>query len=200
MLFFGDPFNGAPIKGYDGPRRTICNEGDLVCNGLPEIRPAHLDYERRTNEAATYLNGLQVAAAGVGDSTNSAATTPSATSDAGDAAATSMSSSENAAGMTSSSLASVSSMSRLMSTANAASLTSASMSSSLAATTSAAGSMSQASGMAASSAATSAAPAMTQASADSNEGGRIWSTKPLLAAILGVVAAVALFVDDAILA
>lgn len=44
MIVFGDPFQGSPIKGYNGPIETFCNEGDSVCTGNFELRPAHMSY------------------------------------------------------------------------------------------------------------------------------------------------------------
>jgi hypothetical protein len=58
---FGDPFQGAKIKGYDGPILTCelffasykrallihysdCNDGDSVCTGNFVISAAHLSY------------------------------------------------------------------------------------------------------------------------------------------------------------
>jgi hypothetical protein len=44
VVVFGDPFQGAPIKGYNGPIITYCNSGDYVCTGNFEISAAHLAY------------------------------------------------------------------------------------------------------------------------------------------------------------
>ena len=41
---FGDPFQGAPIKGYNGPILTYCKTGDGVCTGNFEISASHLSY------------------------------------------------------------------------------------------------------------------------------------------------------------
>ncbi|KAL9107092.1 MAG: hypothetical protein Q9227_007958 [Pyrenula ochraceoflavens] len=44
IVVFGDPFDGAPIKGYNGPVQTYCAAGDEVCDGEFEISAAHLSY------------------------------------------------------------------------------------------------------------------------------------------------------------
>ena len=44
MITFGDPFNGAPIKGYNGPIEIYCAAGDGVCTGNFELAAAHLSY------------------------------------------------------------------------------------------------------------------------------------------------------------
>jgi len=44
VLVFGDPFQGAKIKGYKGPIYTYCKNGDGVCTGNFEISPSHLSY------------------------------------------------------------------------------------------------------------------------------------------------------------
>jgi hypothetical protein len=44
VVTFGDPFQGAKIKGYDGPILTYCNAGDSVCTGNFVIGAAHLSY------------------------------------------------------------------------------------------------------------------------------------------------------------
>lgn len=44
VVVFGDPFQGAPIKGYTGPIITYCNDGDYVCTGNFVIGAAHLSY------------------------------------------------------------------------------------------------------------------------------------------------------------
>ncbi|TID26984.1 hypothetical protein E2P81_ATG01443 [Venturia nashicola] len=52
VLVFGDPFQGAPIKGYNGPIITYCNEGDYVCTGNFVVGAAHLSYTGSTAMAA----------------------------------------------------------------------------------------------------------------------------------------------------
>ncbi|KAE9972243.1 hypothetical protein EG328_005114 [Venturia inaequalis] len=52
VVVFGDPFQGAPIKGYDGPIITYCNEGDYVCTGNFVVGAAHLAYTGSTASAA----------------------------------------------------------------------------------------------------------------------------------------------------
>jgi len=44
VVTFGDPFNGAPIKGYNGPIAIFCNKGDGVCTGNFELAPSHISY------------------------------------------------------------------------------------------------------------------------------------------------------------
>jgi hypothetical protein len=44
VVTFGDPFNGAPIKDYNGPIEILCNKNDYVCTGNFELAPAHLSY------------------------------------------------------------------------------------------------------------------------------------------------------------
>jgi hypothetical protein len=44
VVVFGDPFQGAKIKGYNGEIVTFCNAGDNVCTGNFEIAPSHLSY------------------------------------------------------------------------------------------------------------------------------------------------------------
>ncbi|TID27977.1 hypothetical protein E2P81_ATG00730 [Venturia nashicola] len=44
VLAFGDPFQGSPIKGYDGPLVTYCKPDDGVCGGNFELSGAHLSY------------------------------------------------------------------------------------------------------------------------------------------------------------
>lgn len=58
--------NGAPIKGYNGPIRTICHDGDNVCGGYPDVGPQHLNYDMNTGAVAAYLNGIDVASSSVG--------------------------------------------------------------------------------------------------------------------------------------
>jgi hypothetical protein len=44
VVTFGDPFQGAPIKGYTGPITTYCKVADGVCGGNFELSAAHLSY------------------------------------------------------------------------------------------------------------------------------------------------------------
>ncbi|KAF2667083.1 cutinase-domain-containing protein [Microthyrium microscopicum] len=44
ILVYGDPFNGAKVKGWDGPIKTFCRESDAVCTGAFKIGTAHLSY------------------------------------------------------------------------------------------------------------------------------------------------------------
>lgn len=58
-MVFGDPFDGAPIKGYAGPIQTYCATGDEVCDGEFNISAAHLSYVGADTEAAvTYIVDL----------------------------------------------------------------------------------------------------------------------------------------------
>lgn len=45
MLAFGDPFNGAPIKGYPSEKiKTFCQDSDGVCQGKFAISGGHMAY------------------------------------------------------------------------------------------------------------------------------------------------------------
>jgi cutinase len=45
VAVFGDPFNGAPVKGIPRDRvKTFCNAGDGVCGGSFTITASHLSY------------------------------------------------------------------------------------------------------------------------------------------------------------
>jgi hypothetical protein len=52
VIVFGDPFQGAPIKGYSGPIVTYCNDGDFVCTGNFVVGTAHLSYVGSISNAA----------------------------------------------------------------------------------------------------------------------------------------------------
>jgi len=52
VVTFGDPFNGANIKGYSGPISIFCNPGDGVCTGNFEVALAHLSYGGSTGQKA----------------------------------------------------------------------------------------------------------------------------------------------------
>ncbi|KAI9659553.1 MAG: hypothetical protein M1821_001812 [Bathelium mastoideum] len=59
VVVFGDPFNGAPIKGYSGPIKTYCAAGDDVCDGEFVITAAHLSYVGvDTTEAVAYIQSV----------------------------------------------------------------------------------------------------------------------------------------------
>lgn len=59
MVVFGDPFDGAPIKGYSGPIKTYCASGDDVCKGEFSITLAHLSYVGAdTTAAVNYMASL----------------------------------------------------------------------------------------------------------------------------------------------
>jgi hypothetical protein len=44
VVIWGDPFQGALIKGYNGPIITYCASGDDVCTGNFVISFTHLAY------------------------------------------------------------------------------------------------------------------------------------------------------------
>jgi hypothetical protein len=52
VITFGDPFNGAVIKGYNGPIEIFCNTGDGVCTGNFEVGTAHMSYGSGTAKSA----------------------------------------------------------------------------------------------------------------------------------------------------
>jgi hypothetical protein len=58
---YGDPFNGAPVKGWNGPIKTFCRSSDAVCTGQFKIGTAHLAYSGSSDvsEGAEWL--VQVA-------------------------------------------------------------------------------------------------------------------------------------------
>jgi len=59
VLVFGDPFQGASIKGYNGPIITYCKKGDGVCGGNFEISASHLSYGGAdTTQAITAMKGI----------------------------------------------------------------------------------------------------------------------------------------------
>lgn len=59
VVVFGDPFDGAPIKGYSGPIKTYCATGDDVCEGEFVITAAHLSYVGAdTTNAVVYIGNL----------------------------------------------------------------------------------------------------------------------------------------------
>jgi hypothetical protein len=60
VVVFGDPFNGAPIKGYPSSKiKTDCISGDDVCTGEFTIGLGHLSYTLMdTTEAVSYIKGI----------------------------------------------------------------------------------------------------------------------------------------------
>jgi len=63
VVTFGDPFNGAPIKGYNGPIAIFCNRGDGVCSGNFELAPSHLSYGMDTSTTLGQKKLFEFAAA-----------------------------------------------------------------------------------------------------------------------------------------
>jgi hypothetical protein len=64
VITFGDPFNGAPIKGYDGPIAIYCNRGDGVCTGNFELAGGHLSYGGDGSAASAKLKLFEMARGG----------------------------------------------------------------------------------------------------------------------------------------
>jgi len=59
LALFGDPFNGAAVKGMPQERvKTWCAAGDGVCSGLFQIGVAHLSYGTSVGTAATWINNI----------------------------------------------------------------------------------------------------------------------------------------------
>ncbi|KAI6250583.1 hypothetical protein HI914_00705 [Erysiphe necator] len=55
IIMFGDPMKGTPIKNYDAKKvLTVCHDGDVICDGKPEVRPPHLTYSQDANDAADF--------------------------------------------------------------------------------------------------------------------------------------------------
>jgi hypothetical protein len=88
-VVFGDPFQGAKIKGYNGEIVTFCNAGDNVCTGNFEVTPSHLSYSPGSSVAsfnklaAAYhakkgSGGGAPASAELSDSTESSSPPPAA--------------------------------------------------------------------------------------------------------------------------
>lgn len=59
-MVFGDPFNGAPIKGYPSLKiKTYCISGDDVCTGEFTIGLGHLSYTLMdTTLAVAYIESI----------------------------------------------------------------------------------------------------------------------------------------------
>ena len=59
-MVFGDPFNGAPIKGYPTSQiKTYCIAGDEVCEVEFVITSSHLSYTLLgTTEAVAYIESI----------------------------------------------------------------------------------------------------------------------------------------------
>lgn len=57
ILTYGDPFNGATVKGFDSSKIKInCNPTDGVCKGDFTIGVGHLSYS--TGAGVTWLKSL----------------------------------------------------------------------------------------------------------------------------------------------
>jgi hypothetical protein len=59
LALFGDPFNGASIKGISQDKiKTFCNAGDGVCGGAFTITASHLSYTTNgdISKAAAWIN------------------------------------------------------------------------------------------------------------------------------------------------
>jgi len=64
VVTFGDPFNGSPIKGWNGPIKIFCNSGDGVCGGNFELAASHLSYGMDTSAGLGQKALLAMAATG----------------------------------------------------------------------------------------------------------------------------------------
>jgi hypothetical protein len=60
VVVFGDPFNGAPIKGYPTSKiKTYCIASDDVCGGEFSIGIGHLSYTfGSTSDAVKYIKTI----------------------------------------------------------------------------------------------------------------------------------------------
>lgn len=60
ILTFGDPFNGARVRGYSGPIKIFCRPTDAVCGGEFKIGAGHMAYlsSNEPTQGATWLKGL----------------------------------------------------------------------------------------------------------------------------------------------
>lgn len=56
IVLFGDPRNGDAFPGtLNNNVKTFCNDGDLICDGLPIVLPPHSTYELNAGEAAAFV-------------------------------------------------------------------------------------------------------------------------------------------------
>ena len=56
IVVFGDPFKGRAFPGaLNNNVLTICNNGDLICEGIPLPIGPHLNYAWTTPQAADYI-------------------------------------------------------------------------------------------------------------------------------------------------
>lgn len=60
VVNFGDPFDGADIGQYTGPRHIFCMTTDGVCTGNFDITVAHLSYAEDVLAAARILMATEV--------------------------------------------------------------------------------------------------------------------------------------------
>ncbi|KAH7389744.1 cutinase-domain-containing protein [Phaeosphaeria sp. MPI-PUGE-AT-0046c] len=59
VLVFGDPKRGQSFGSIPSSRiRTICHDGDNICEGGVSIQPAHLNYQQDAPAAAAFVAGL----------------------------------------------------------------------------------------------------------------------------------------------
>jgi len=66
IVTFGDPFNGSPVKGWNGPIKIFCNSGDGVCTGNFELAASHLSYGMDSSAGSAQRALLAMAAGGGG--------------------------------------------------------------------------------------------------------------------------------------
>ncbi|EAU88250.1 cutinase [Coprinopsis cinerea okayama7 len=56
VVTFGDPYRDDALPGgLDSRRKTYCNFGDLICDGLPTILAPHLTYGSDASDAARWV-------------------------------------------------------------------------------------------------------------------------------------------------
>jgi hypothetical protein len=56
IVLFGDPDNGDAFPGsLNDNVKAFCNDGDLICHGLPIVLEAHLHYDHDVGKAAAFI-------------------------------------------------------------------------------------------------------------------------------------------------
>ena len=56
QVLFGDPDNGKSLPNIDASKvDTFCATGDLICDDLPIVDPAHLEYSANASAAAAFV-------------------------------------------------------------------------------------------------------------------------------------------------